>query len=394
MTGMLDGIRVLDLGTRIAAPFCAGILGEQGADVIKIEQPGTGDFLRELGPYVDGHSLFFAVEGRGRRSVTLDLRKPEGRDVFRRLAATADVICENFRPGTVEKWGVGPADCDPRLVWVRISTYGQDGPYSPRPGLDRLGVAFGGVMHLTGAPDGPPMRVGITISDYLTGVFSAQAAVAALYARDARGTGEGAVIDAALYGSVLRVLEWTLAAYDRLGVVRSREGNRLANSAPLDNYPTADGKWVCIVAGADANFTKLCEAMGRPELATDPRWSTLAARTVDAGATNDLVAEWTRTLTADEIIERCVALDVPVATAHTAADIFADPHVEARGDLVTIDDPVIGPIRQQAPFPRFVGRPPVVPRGAPVLGADTRDVLGDLGLTDGELDGLAADGVI
>ena len=390
---MLDGIRVLDLGTRIAAPFCAGLLGEQGAEVIKVEQPGTGDFLRELGPFVDGQSLFWAVEGRGRKSVTLDLRTPDGRDLLRRLAATADVVVENFRPGTVERWGVGPADCDPRLVWVRISTYGQDGPYSPRPGLDRLGIAYGGLMHLTGYPDRPPVRVGVTISDYLTGVFSAQAALAALYARDARGTGEGVVIDAALYGSVLRVLEWTLAAYDRLGVVREREGNRLANSAPLDNYPTADGKWVCVVAGGDANFARLCAAMGRPELASDPAWATVAARTVDPDATNEMVASWTRTLTAAEIVERCVAHDVPVATAHTAADIFADPHVAARGDLVTVDDPVIGPIRQQAPFPRFVGQPSVVPSGAPVLGADTRDVLASIGVSDAELDRLAAEGV-
>ena len=400
---MLEGLRVLDLGTRIAAPFCAGLLGEQGAEVIKVEQPGTGDFLRQLGPFVEvagerapdavRHSLFWAVEGRGRRSVTLDLRKTEGRDLLRRLSATADVVVENFRPGTLERWGVGPGDCDPRLVWVRISTYGQDGPYSPRPGLDRVGIGFGGLMHLTGEPDRPPVRVGVTISDYLTGVFSAQAAVAALYARDARGTGEGAVIDAALYGSVLRVLEWTLAAYDRLGVVRQREGNRLANSAPLDNYPTADGKWVCVVAGGDVNFARLCEAMGRPELAKDPAWSTVAARTVDADATNDFVAEWTRTLTADEVVARCVAHDVPVATAHTAADIFADPHVQARGDLVMVDDPVIGPMRQQAPFPRFVGQPPVVPSGAPLLGADTRDVLGSLGLDDAELDRLAAEGV-
>jgi crotonobetainyl-CoA:carnitine CoA-transferase CaiB-like acyl-CoA transferase len=384
---------VLDLGTRIAAPFCAGLLGELGADVIKIEQPGTGDFLRELGPFVHGHSLYWAVEGRGRRSVTLDLRRPEGAELLRRLAATADVVCENFRPGTLERWGVGPADCDRRLVWVRISTYGQDGPNAPRPGLDRVGIGFGGLLHLTGEPDRPPVRVGVTISDYLTGVFAANAATAALYARDARGSGEGAVIDAALYGSVLRVLEWTLAAYDRLDVVRDREGNRLANSAPLDNYPTADGRWVCVVAGSDANFARLCDAMARPALATDPAWASVAARIAHVDETNELVASWTRSLTASEVVDRCVAHDVPVATAHTAADIFADPHVAARGDLVTVEDPVIGPVRQQAPFPRFAGVPVPVPSGAPVLGAHTREILGELGLDDATLDRLAAEGV-
>ncbi|MDQ1382295.1 MAG: hypothetical protein QOJ71_3014, partial [Actinomycetota bacterium] len=250
MSGALDGVRVLDLGTRIAAPFCAGLLGEQGAEVIKIEQPRGGDFMREIGPFVDGYSLFWAVEGRGRKSVTIDLRTPDGQDLFRRLAATADVVVENFRPGTLEQWNIDPAHLAERLVTIRISMFGQDGPYTKRPGLDRVGIGYGGLLNLTGYPDRPPVRVGVTISDYLTGVFAAHAAVAALYARDARGKG-GAVIDAALYGSVLRILEWTLPAYDRLGTVRSREGNRLANSAPLDNYPTADGKYVCIVAGSD-----------------------------------------------------------------------------------------------------------------------------------------------
>src|SRR3954453_3460724 len=395
MTGPLTGLRVLDLGTRIAAPFCAGLLGEQGAEVIKIGQPGTGDFMREIGPFTEeGYSLFWAVEGRGRRSVTLNLRTPRGQELFRALAATADVVVENFRPGTLERWNIAPGELDPRLVTVRISTFGQDGPYSKRPGLDRVGIGYGGLLHLTGYPDRPPVRVGVTISDYLTGVFSAQAATAALYARDARD-GHGAVIDAALYGAALRILEWTIAAYDRLGIVRSREGNRLANSAPLDNYPTADGKYVCIVAGSDANFSRLCAAMDRPDLLTDPRYTKLIDRAAHNDLINGIVAEWTATLDARDIEERCVACDVPVATAYTAADIFADPHMIARGDLVTVDDPVIGPVRQQAPFPRIVGEPPVTPTGAPKLGAHTREVLGDLlDVSDGELDRLHDQGVI
>ncbi len=405
MTGPLAGLRVLDLGTRIAAPFCAGLLGEQGAEVIKIEQPRGGDFMREIGPFVetdpeDGesgagrYSLFWAVEGRGRKSVTLDLRTPDGQDLLRRLAATSDVVVENFRPGTLEQWNVGPNDLDPRLVTVRISMFGQDGPYSPRPGLDRVGIGYGGLLHLTGYPDRPPVRVGVTISDYLTGVFAAQAAVSALYARDTR-SGGGVVIDAALYGAALRILEWTLAAYDRLGIVREREGNRLANSAPLDNYPTRDGKYVCIVAGSDANFSRLCKAMERLDLLDDPRFTKLADRAANGDLINGIVAQWTTTLDARLIEERCVACDVPVATAYTAADIFADPHMIERADLVTVDDPVIGPIRQQAPFPRRVGETPVAPDGAPRLGEHTRAVLHDLlDLSDTELDGLANAGVI
>jgi crotonobetainyl-CoA:carnitine CoA-transferase CaiB-like acyl-CoA transferase len=397
MTGPLSGLRVLDIGTRIAAPFCAGVLGELGADVIKVEQPGTGDFMREIGPFEDGYSLFWAVEGRGRRSATLDLRRPEGVALFRRLAEHADVVCENFRPGTLERWGVAPADLPPRLVTVRISTYGQDGPKSSRPGLDRVGIAIGGLMHLTGDPDRPPVRVGVTLSDYLTGTMAANAALAALYRRDcgSSATGAGAVVDACLYGSVLRILEWTIAAYDRLGVVRVREGNRLANSAPLDNYPTADGKFVCIVAGSDANFARLCAAMDQPSLVTDPRYASLAERAARADEINGIVAAWASSLPAAEVETACVAHDVPVATAYTAADIAADPHLAARGDLVTVNDPVLGPVRQQAPFPRYVGEPVPVPSGAPRLGAHNREVWCDLvGLSDEEYEAHRAAGVI
>jgi crotonobetainyl-CoA:carnitine CoA-transferase CaiB-like acyl-CoA transferase len=394
--GPLEGVRVLDVGTRIAAPFCAGLLGEQGATVVKVEQPGTGDFMRGIGPFEDGYSLYWSVEGRGRRSVTLDLRRPVGQDLFRRLAATCDVVVENFRPGTLERWGCAPVGCAPHLVWVRISAFGQDGPKAGRPGLDRIGIAVGGLLNLTGYPDRPPVRVGVTISDYLTGAFSAQAATAALYRRDVPGgSGGGAVIDASLYGASLRILEWTLAAYDRLGVVREREGNQLNNSAPLDNYPTADGRFVCIVAAGDAGFARLCGAMGRPELLADPRFAKLIDRAAHGDVINGIVAEWTSSRPAAEVEAACVAHDVPVATAHTAADIFADPQVAARGDLVTVDDPVVGPVRQQAPYPRLVGEPVAVPSGAPVLGEHTRAELSEaLGLSDAELDRLAADGVI
>jgi crotonobetainyl-CoA:carnitine CoA-transferase CaiB-like acyl-CoA transferase len=409
--GPLQGIRVLDVGTRISAPFCAGLLGELGADVIKVELPVGGDFMRTIGPFVDtdeseaGYSLFWAVEGRGRKSVTCDLRKPEGQALFRRLAAHADVVCENFRPGTMEQWNLGPDSLDPRLIFVRISIFGQDGPYSHRPGLDRLGIAYGGLLHLTGERERPPVRPGVTISDYLTGVFAAMAAVAGLYQRDVQtstkdpegstGTGSGSVIDAPLYGAVLRVLEWTLAGYDKLGVVRTREGNRLPNSAPLDNYPTSDGTYVCIVAGSDANFRRLCEAMDRPDLASDDRFSTLARRAARGDEINGIVTAWTSGLAASEVEATCIAHDVPVGIAYTAADIFSDPHMIARKDLVPVEDPVVGTIRQQAPFPRFVGRPTPTPTGAPRLGAHNDEVWSGLvGVTPEELHRLRESGVV
>ncbi|MHB1503118.1 MAG: CaiB/BaiF CoA transferase family protein [Acidimicrobiales bacterium] len=424
----LEGIRVVDAGTRIGAPFCAGLLGEWGAEVIKVEQPRSGDFMRHIGPFAidraassdidmssdigmsgtagasgtgggdDGYSLFWAVEGRGRKSVTCDLHSAAGQDLFRRLASKADVVCENFRPGTMEAWGIGPGALDPRLVFVRISAFGQDGPYSARPGLDRLGVAYGGLMHLTGEPGRPPVRPGVTVSDYLTGVFAAEAALAALYRRDRRGgrhADKGAVVDASLYGSVLRILEWTIAGYDRLGVVRDREGNRLANSAPLDNYPTSDGRSVCIVAGSDANFRRLCAAMHRQELAADPRFSNLAQRARNGDLINAIVAGWTSSLTADEIELACIAHDVPVATAYTARDIATDRHFEARGDLVRVADPVLGPLLQQAPYPRLDGKRPEAPRGAPLLGADNEEIWGGLlGVSKRQLAELTAKGVL
>jgi formyl-CoA transferase len=403
MSGPLEGIRVIDVGTRISAPFCAGLLGELGADVIKVELPGAGDFMRSMGPFIpveDGpdYSLSWSVEGRGRRGVTCDLRHPEGKELFKKLTAKADVLCENFRPGTMEKWGLGPEDLDPALVYVRISVFGQSGPYSPRPGLDRLGIAFGGLLHLTGDPDRPPVRPGVTVSDYLTGVFAAFAAVSSLYGRDRNKSGSegrGEIIDAPLYGAVLRILEWTLAGYDRLGIVRQREGNRLSHSAPLDNYPSADGFFVCIVAGSDANFLRLCRAMGQPELFHDPRFATLAERASRGDEINGLVAAWTASLTAEEITARCVEHDVPIGTAYSAADIFADPHMNARGDLVAVSDPVIGPVRQQAPFPRLTHQPTPVPTGAPRLGEHNREVWCDLvGVTEPELADLVARGVI
>ena len=360
--GPLAGIRVIDVGTRISAPFCAGLLGELGADVIKVELPGEGDFMRTIGPFVpveDGpdYSLFWAVEGRGRRGVTCDLRKPEGKELFKRLVATADVLCENFRPGTMERWGLGPADLPDELVYVRISVFGQTGPYAPRPGLDRLGHRLRRAPQPHGRSRSPARaarrhRLGLPHRHLRRLRRGAPRCTGGT--RPGQG---GDVIDAPLYGSILRILEWTLAGYDKLGIVRQREGNRLSTSAPLDNYPTADGHFICIVAGSDANFRRLCTAMDRQDLIEDPRFATLAERASRSGEINGIVADWTSSLPAEEITARCVEHDVPVGTAYSAADIFADPHMAARGDLVAVDDPVLGPVRQQAPFPRLANSP-------------------------------------
>ena len=291
--------------------------------------------MRTIGPFVrseegEGYSLFWAVEGRGRRSVTCDLRTPAGQAVFRRLAAGADVV---LRTSGRAPWRHGASvPTTSTLTWSTCGSAcsARTGRTPRRPGLDRLGIAYGGLLHLTGEPDRPPVRPGVTISDYLTGVFAAMAAVAGLYQRDRPpggvGGGRAAVIDAPLYGSILRVLEWTLAGYDQLGTVRTRQGNRLANSAPLDNYPTADGTYICIVGGSDANFARLCRAMGREDLIDDPRFDTLGHRSARADEINGIVAEWTGSRRASDIEAECIAHDVPVGRPTAPTRLPRPPH--------------------------------------------------------------------
>ena len=392
----LEGVRVLDLGTRIAAPFAATLLAEFGAEVYKVELPGSGDFLREIGPFVGDYSLWWAVDNRAKKSITLDLRHPEGRELFLRLVPHVDVIVENFRPGTLEEWGLDYPrlqSLNPQLILARVSVYGQTGPYRNRPGLDRIGIAFGGLLYLTGYPDRPPVRPGILVADYLTAVFNAFGIVLALLHR-ARG-GSGQWIDLALYESVFRVLEYTAAAYDRLGLVRERQGNRLPNSAPLDNWETKDGQFVCIVAAGDVLFRRLAKAMGRPDLPEDPRFATLQARVAHAEEIHAIVGEWVSRHTAEEVERILVEAEVPVSRVYSIADIFADVHYRERESLITVDDPVIGPVRMQAVYPRLSETPGRVSRGAPQLGEHNDEVYGGLlQLSAAERERLRALGVI
>ncbi len=382
----LRGIRVLDLGTRIAAPFAATLLAEFGAEVIKVELPDGGDFLRHIGPFVADYSLWWAVDNRCKKSITLDLRKPAGRELFLKLVPQVDVIVENFQPGTLEKWGLDFTTLrqhNPRIILARVSVYGQTGPYRDRPGLDRIGIAFGGLLYLTGYPDRPPVRPGILIADYLTAVFNAFGIMLALFHRERGGAGQW--IDLAMYESVFRVLEYTAAAYDRLGFVRERSGNQLPNSAPLDNWETKDGEFVCIVAAGDALFRRLAQAMGRPELPSDPRFATLEARVAHAEEIHAVVGEWVREHTAAEIESILVAAEVPVSRVYSIADIFADPHYRTRQSIVEVNDPVIGPIRMQAVYPRLSETPGQITRGAPRLGEHNAEVYGQLlGLSPAE----------
>jgi len=393
----LAGIRILDLGTRIAAPFAATLLGDFGAEVIKVELPGSGDFMRTIGPFADGYSLWWAVEGRNKKSITLDLRTPRGQALLKRLVALADVVVENFQPGTLEEWGLGYETLrasNPGLILTRASVYGQTGPYRNRPGLDRNGIGFGGLLYITGYRDRPPVRPGVIVSDYLTGVFNAFAIMMALYHRDVH-RGGGQWVDLALYESVFRILEHTVASYDRLAIVREREGNRLRNSAPLDNWETKDGQFVCIVAAGDGLFPRLTRAMDRDDLLGDPRFSSLRARVAHADEINAIVGDWVKQHTAAEIESILVAAEVPVTRAYSIADLAADPHYAARADIAVVDDPTIGPVRMQAVYPRLSETPGRIQRGAPKLGEHNHEVYGTLlGLSDAELAELQADGII
>ena len=361
-----------------------------------MEQPGTGDFMRTIPPLEDGVSLWWAVEGRGKKSVTLDLSKERGQEILRELVKHADVLLENFQPGTLERWHLAPETLrgiNPRLIVSRVSVYGQDGPYRDRPGLDRNGIALGGLLHVTGYPGAPPVRPGVIVADYLTALFNTIGVLAALYERERSGEGQG--VELALYESVLRIMEWTVAAYDRQGVVRERTGNRLANSAPLDNYATSDGQFVCIAAAGAVLFPRLCEAMGRLDLLEDERFSSLGARAARGDEINDVVAEWCSALTAQEIEAVCVEHQVPVSRVYRIDEIVADPHVQARGSIVEVDDAELGPVKQQAPVPRLDRTPLRIDRGAPRLGEHTDEVLtGLLRMTPEEIAQLRADGVV
>jgi len=281
-----------------------------------------------------------------------------------------------------------------------VSVYGQDGPYRDRPGLDRNGIAMGGLMYITGYPDRPPVRPGVIVSDYLTGVFNAFSILAAVYERDtkARATGtapRGQWVDLTLYESILRIMEHTLASYDRLGLVREREGNRLKNSAPLDNWMTQDGKYLCIIAAGDGLFPRLCRAMGREDLLAEPRFKTMALRAEHGDEINAILADWVASKPSMELQAILEKHEVPFGVAYSVADIFADPHIAWRGAIETVDDPTIGPVRMQGVYPRFSRTPGRVVRGAPILGSDNGAVYkGLLGLGDAELDELAAEGVI
>ncbi|MEV0708128.1 CaiB/BaiF CoA transferase family protein [Nocardia aurea] len=393
----LDGVRVLDLGTYLAGPFCATVLGEFGAEIIKVERPTSGDNLRRFGSDTEcGDTLVWLSEGRNKRSVTLNLADPRGRELLRELIQVCDIVVENFRPGVMERWGLGfdqIRELNERAIMLRVSAYGQEGPYRDRPGFARVAHGFSGLAYLAGEPDGPPVTPGSTsLADYMTGLYGVVGVLLALRARES--TGRGQCVDLALYESVFRALDELAPAYQRTGYVRERMGADTVNVVPHSHYRAADGGWIAIACSNDDMFARLAEAMGQPELASAERFGPKAARLAHRDEVNDLVGAWVGGRTRDEVLERCHRSEVPAGPLNSIADIFDDPQYRARGTLVTVDSR-IGPLTVPGVLPALSETPGEIRWLGAELGAHTTAVLAELlHLDAGKIGALRADGVI
>jgi len=391
--GPLSDLKVVEMGQLIAGPFCGQLLGDMGAEIIKIEPPGAGDPMRVWG---QGAPVWWEVIARNKLSVSLNLRLPEGQALARRLIGEADILVENFKPGALEGWGLGPEElrrASPRLIVARMSGYGQTGPYRERAGFGGIAEAVGGWRRLVGEPDRPPSRMGVSIGDSLTAGYGVMGILAALHHRER--TGEGQIIDAALYESVLQVMEGMVAEYSAAGVTRERSGAILLGIAPSNVYPCADGEYM-IGANNDSLFRRLCQAMGAPALADDPRYATHVARGRNQGALDALIGAWTSTLTIAEVEAKMLDASIPAGRLYAPADMVADPHFRAREAIVDIDHPNWPGLKMQGVFPKFSATPGAIRSIAPqTVGEHNGLILGErLGLSEAELTDLAARGVI
>lgn len=375
--GALAGIRVIELGQLIAGPFCGQLLGDMGAEVIKVEPPGAGDPMRNWGR--GDYPLWWEVVARNKKSVSANLRVPEGQEIVRKLAAQADILIENFKPGTIEKWGIGPdilMAVNPRLIIVRVSGYGQTGPYAARAGFGGIGEAMGGWRHIVGDPDRAPSRMGVSIGDSLAATYGCLGALAALHARDR--TGRGQVVDSSLYEAVLQVMESLVPEYQISGYVRERSGSKLPGIAPSNVYRCRDGDYL-IGANQDAVFARLCQAMGRPDLASDPRYIDHVSRGRHQDELDALIGAWTETRTIAEIEGLMIAHSIPAGKIYRAPEMLEDPHFAARGALVDVPTERWGPVKMQNAFPFLSETPSSVRTPAPTrVGEHNDEVYGGL----------------
>jgi formyl-CoA transferase len=393
----LADIRVVELGQLLAGPFCGQLLGDFGADVVKVEEPGKGDPMRQWGrekPH--GQSLWWPVVARNKRSITCNLRSAEGQQLIRRLVAGSDVLLENFRPGTLERWGLHPEalwELNPRLIVTRVTGFGQDGPYAPRAGFGAIGEAMGGIRYVTGSPDRPPARAGISLGDSLAATFAALGTLVALHAR--HRTGHGQVVDSAIYEAVLAMMESLLPEWAVAGYQRERTGSVLPNVSPSNVYPTATGEAVLVAANQDTVFRRLAGVMAQPELADDVRFASHGARGANMSELDDLIAAWTSTQDADTLLSSLDTAGVPAGRIFRAADMLADPHFAARAAVVRVPHSRFGELPMQNVFPKLSATPGRVRAAGPDLGEHNTAVYRDLlGLTDSELARLTDAGVI
>jgi formyl-CoA transferase len=395
-SGPLTGVRAVECGSLIAGPFCGQLLGDFGAEIIKVEDPGIGDPMRQWGRKVRGLSLHWPIIARNKKSVTADLRRPEGQALLRSLLARSDVLIENFRPGTLERWGLGfdqLSELNPRLILVRISGFGQTGPYAPQAGFGSVGEAMGGLRYVTGEPDRPPSRTGISFGDSLAATFAALGTVLALRARDR--TGRGQVVDSAIYEAVLSLMESVLPEWELGGYQRQRSGAVLPGVAPSNVYPAAAGDQVVIAANRDTVFARLAETMGRPELARDQRFATHDARAAHQDELDDLISEWTATFGANRLLEVLRDAGVPAGLIYQSKDMLADPHFAARRAIVRLNHALLGEFPMQNVAPRLSDTPGAVRSLGPELGEHNDEIYrGLLGLGDDDLDQLRAAAVI
>ncbi|HWJ80761.1 MAG TPA: CoA transferase [Nocardioides sp.] len=372
MAGPLDGVRVLELGSFIAGPFAGQLLADYGAEVIKVESPGRGDAMRTWGHTLEGESLWWPTIARGKRSVALDLHVEEGRAVLRALADEVDVVLENFRPGQLARWGLDHATLsatNPGLVTVHVSGFGQTGPRAADAGFGSIGEAMGGIRHTTGEPDRPPSRAGVSLGDSLAALFAVIGTLAALHHRSRTGVGQE--VDVAIYEAVAALMESTLADHALAGVTRGRSGSVLPGVAPSNVYPTADGAGVIVAANADAVFGRLVKAMGRAELAGDPRFADHQARGANAEELDALIGEWTATRSAPELLEELAEAGVPAGQIYTAAEMLEDEHYRARDMVLELTNAAGLQVPSIGLVPKFSRTPPATPRPGPPLGSDT-----------------------
>jgi formyl-CoA transferase len=393
----LDDLRVIELGALLAGPFCGQLLGDFGAEVIKVEDPGIGDPMRQWGqekPY--GTSLWWPVVARNKKSVTANLRTKEGQDLVRKLVSEADVLIENFRPGTLEKWGLSPEslwEINPGLIITRVTGFGQTGPYASRAGYGSIGEAMGGIRYVTGEPDRPPSRAGVSLGDSLAALFATLGTLVALHQRHRSGRGQ--VVDSAIYEAVLAMMESLIPEWQVAGYERQRTGPTLPNVSPSNVYPTSDGEMILIAANQETVFRRLAAVMGRPDLAEDERYSTHGARGVTMNELDGIIAEWSSTIAADDLLALLSEGGVPAGRIFRAKDMFADPQFAAREAIVKLTHPDLGEFAMHNVFPRLSETPGRVRHVGPTLGEHNHEIYqGLLGLSDAEVTSLAAAGII